>query len=52
MIPVKKSVLGIMNPVTSVNYKYLSLQRTRTELIQYMTGGGAFSDANHLLALR
>ena len=51
-MPVKKDVLGPLNPVTSANEKYLSSQRGSAELIQSVTGVGAFSNANHLLALR
>ena len=49
---VKKSVLGILNLGTSVNKKCLSLQQASTDLIWAATGGGAFSNAYHLLALR
>ena len=38
--------------MTSVNKKYLSWQRASTELIQAVTGEGAFSNANHLLKFR
>ena len=49
---VKKSGLGLLNPVMSVNYKYLSYQRARAELIWAVTGVGAFSNNDQLLALR
>ena len=52
MMLVKKSVLVLLNPVTSVNDKYLSLHRAGMELIRDVTGGGAFSNTNHLLVLR
>ena len=42
-IPVKKPVLGILNPVTSEKEKYLSSQKGRAELIRAVIGGGAFS---------
>ena len=51
-IPVKKSGLDLLNPMTSVNKKYLSLQRASTELLKYVTGEVNFSNANHLLVLR
>ena len=47
-MPVKKSGLGLLNPITSVNDKCLSFQRARADLM----GEGAFSNANRLLALR
>ena len=49
---VKKSGLGLLNPMTSAKGKYLSLQRLITELIQDVMGEGNFSDINHLMALR
>ena len=49
--PSKKSVLGLLNPVTPAKEKYLSSQQGSTELIWAVMGGGAFSNANHLLAL-
>ena len=49
---VKKFGLGLLNPVTSVNDKYLSYQRARAELIWAVTGVGAFSNNDQLLALR
>ena len=52
MIMVKKTGLGPLKPVTSVNNKYISLQRASTELIQTMMREGTFSDADRLLALR
>ena len=51
-MPVKKYDLGLLNPLTSANKKYLSSQRASTELIRYVTGEGKFSNANHLLVLR
>ena len=49
---VKKSVLGLLNPVTSTNDKYLSSQYASKELIQAVMVGGTFSNANHPMALR
>ena len=51
-IPAKKSGLGLLNPVTPAKEKYLISQRESAELIQSMTGVGAFSNANHFLELR
>ena len=48
----KKYGLGLLNPVMSADKYLLSLQRANTELIQAVTGEGAFSNADHLLALR
>ena len=44
--------LGLLNPVTIENEKYLSSQRASVELIRDMTGGGVFYNADHLLVLR
>ena len=52
MIMSKKSGLGILNPMISEKYKYLSSHLASTEIIQAMTSGGAFSNADHRLALR
>ena len=51
-MPVKKSGLGLLNPVTSANDKYLSFQKASTKFIQDVMRGGAFSGANHLLVFR
>ena len=51
-MPVKKSGLGLLNPVTSANKKYPSLQWASTELIQDVKGRGELSNADHLLSLR
>ena len=51
IIPVKKSGLGILNPLTLAQEKYLSSQRGSTELVWSVTGGGAFSNADHLQTL-
>ena len=48
---VKKSRLGLLNPVTSAKEKYLGFQRGSAELIWAVTGRGAFSNANHLLGI-
>ena len=37
---VRKSGLGILNPLTPANKKYLILQRASAELILSVTGGG------------
>ena len=50
-MPVKKAGLGLLNPVTSEKEKYLSSQRGSAELIRAVTGGGAFSNADHLRTL-
>ena len=52
MITVKKSGLGILNPVMSENKKYLSSQRAITELIPDVTREGAFYNSDCLLAPR
>ena len=44
---VKKSGLGLLNPVTSENKKYLSFQRA----IKVMEEGAFYND-DHLMALR
>ena len=41
-------VLGLLNPVTSAKANYLSSQSGSAELIWYVTGLGAFSNADHL----
>ena len=46
-MPVKKSGLGLLNPVTSAQDKYLISQRGSAELVRAVTGGGAFSNADH-----
>ena len=51
-ITANKSGLGLQNPVTSANEKYLSLQCASMELIRYVTGEGEFSNTDQLLALR
>ena len=45
---VKKSRLGILNAMTSAQEKYLSYTLGSTELVQAVTGGGSFSNANRL----
>ena len=39
-MPVKKYGLGLLNPVTPVNDKYLSYKREIKELIYAVAGGG------------
>ena len=51
-MPVKKSVLGLLNLVTSTNEKYISLKNVGTELILSVTREDTFSNTNKLLALR
>ena len=48
---VKKFGLGILNPVTSYQEKYLSSTRGRAELVRSVTGGWGLSNANHLRTL-
>ena len=48
---VKKSLLELLNPLTSSHKKYLISQRGSTELIWAVTGGGAFSNSGHLQTL-
>ena len=50
-IPAKKARLGLLNPVTPENKKYLRSQRGSVELVRAMTGGGVFSNTDHLWAL-
>ena len=50
-MPVNKSGLGLLNPVTSSQYKYLSSLWGSAELARAVTGGGAFSNADHLRTL-
>ena len=49
---VKKAGLGLLNLVTFLNMKYRSLKRSRTWLIQDVTGEDVFSNDDQLLALR
>ena len=48
---VKKSGLGILNPVASAQENYLSSIWWIMELVQAVTGGGVFSNADHLRTL-
>ena len=50
IMPVKKSVLGLLNPVTSAQKKYLISQWGSTELVWAVAGGGC-SNANNLRTL-
>ena len=50
-MPVRESGLGLLNPVTSSKERYLRSTRGSAELIQAVTGGGKFSNANHIQTL-
>ena len=50
-IPVKKSGMRLMNPVTSSQENYLISTRGSKELVRAVTGGGGFSNADHLRTL-
>ena len=50
-MPVTKAGLELLNPVTSAQEKYLSSSQGSTELTRAVTGGGGFSDADHLRTL-
>ena len=50
-MPVSKSRLGVLNPVTSENNKYPGSQWERAELIRDVTGVGAFSNTDNLMEL-
>ena len=52
MMPVNKSGLGILNPVTSAKDNDLSPHQEIAELIRAVTGVGAFYNCDELLALR
>ena len=52
MTLVKKSGLGLQNPVTSANEKFLSLRCARTELIRAVMEESAFPTTNHLQAVK
>ena len=49
---VKKSGLGLQDPVTSFNKKYLILLCASSDLIGALKGERAFSTVNHLLVIR
>ena len=51
MMPAKKSTLGLLNPVTASQENYLRSTQGITELVRGVTGGGVFSNANHLRTL-
>ena len=51
MMPVRKSRLRILNIVMSSQEKYLSSMQGRAGLIRAVTGGGGFSNADHLRTL-
>ena len=48
---VKKSGLGVLNLVTSAQEKYLSSMWGSAKLVEAVTEGGAFSNADHLRIL-
>ena len=50
-MPVKKSRLGLLNPVMSEHKKYLISLRESTELVQAVTGGGELSNDDQLRTL-
>ena len=47
----KKYGLGLLNPVTSINDKYLGSHQSKTELIQAVMEESVFSNTGHLLML-
>ena len=51
-ITVTKSGLGLLNPVTSTNKKYLSFQRESTKLVLSLIEEGLFYSGTNLLVLR
>ena len=51
-MPVKKYGLGLQDPVTSVNNKYISSLHASSKIIGAITGASAYSTANDLLTLR
>ena len=52
-MPVRKYELGLLNPVTSYQEKYLSSTRRSAELVRAVMGGGwgELFNANHLRTL-
>ena len=50
-IPVKKSGLVLLNPVTSAQENYLRSTQGSVELVRAVTGGGGFSVSYHLQTL-
>ena len=50
-MPVKKYGLGLLNSVTSAQKKYLRSMLGSIEEVRAVTGGGAFSNADHLRTL-
>ena len=50
--PIKKSILGLQNTVTSADKKYLSSRHASMEMIQSVTGEVKFSTTDRLLALK
>ena len=47
-MPINKSRLGLLNPVTPSQRKYLSSLWVSAELVRAVKVGGAFSNADHL----
>ena len=50
-MPFKKFGMGLLNPVTSSQEKYLSYHQGKAELFWDVTGGGEFYNADHLRTL-
>ena len=50
-MPVKRSGPGLLNPVTPSQENYLRSTQGSTELVWSVTGGGEFSNADHLRTL-
>ena len=51
-MPIKKSILGLQNPVTSAHKEFESLKRASVNLINVVTGKSEFSTTNHVRAAR
>ena len=52
MVPVKKYLLELLNPVMSAKDKYLGLQQSSVEIIWAVMGVGEFSNADQILSVR
>ena len=50
-MPIKMTILGLLNKLTLAKAKYLSSQQGSAELIRSVMGGGEFSNAEHLRTL-
>ena len=48
---VKKSVVGLLNPVKLAQEKYLIYQLGSAQMVLAVTGGGVFSNTNNLWTL-